>query len=789
MAKLTARQQVVKDFARSRNWVETRDPLDPPRVAYVSPGPPGIGKSRAATRSILAYGGRVVEPSHDQARERHAEARHLIKTDGNLADKSTRHIQGMGRRCLYLADDEWSSSGWEYGRVACDGCPKKQECPSMRQFWEIPDASFGVHQMADWNRGVTLVIDEMPEPVQTTVWDLDEMYRLCHPGWPTEIEQWRGPIERDLHFVLEAISDEAYSTPDPKPWGTVVPTTGMCHNNAFKAALDRLVGYFDTHPMPGPDPDSVRKGSIRPQHWPNGNLESFFRAFWYEAHGHAIPTRGRPETACARVYGDEKGRVVEIKCEHRLRWSPPTEDHVVLDSLYADNKFVYNALYTNWDEKAIVRDVKPTPDGVELVQFDTHAFTRSRSLFPSGRLTKPGINARVRALRAVLYKVLREHPAQSNRAKPTIGLIDHKAALEDAGFDFTDRSVLSLGDHDKRIFTCSDPLLEDLWQELERRCNVVVGYHGGVTGSNKFIGCRVLAILGDPYGHIGMLAEEARTLGVSAQAYVDWRTHCAAVQEIYRARLLDTDKDNPKTVLYFGRKAPAIDGLTWVRKKWAEGGRLPSKTAHYVTTGLWRMVGAAKPVFAGISDAVVRLHATLIGHPLLELREAGVITQEMSHSEHETYRRAAKTVALDAGWRCYSFPHPLGDRRAVSFWAPDKASAKKALDTMTRTHKLVPKGTMKKVRADAETRNLREDAYEAGQAVVQGIRDEVNYLKLQRKDLREARPDMTDVAGRMLYVTLDTEIRNQIKAQMKLWRSVRSEWRRPQPSRLSESSI
>ena len=782
MGNLSPRQAVVKDFARSRHWVESRDPKDPCRVAVVSPGPPGIGKSRAATRSILAYGGRVVEPSHDQASERHAEARHLIKTDGNLSTKTTRHIQGMGRRCLFLADDEWSQAGWDYGRVACDGCPKKRECPSMRQFWEIPDASFGVHQMADWNRGVTLVVDEMPEPVQTTVWDLDEMYRLCHPGWPSEIEVWRGPMERDLHKVLETISDAAYNVPEPKPWGSLVPTTGLCHDNGFKLALDRLVAYFDSYPMPGPDPDSVRKGSIRPNHWPNGNLESFFRAFWYEAHGHAIPSRGRPETACARVYGDEKGRVVEIKCEHRLRWSPPTEDHVVLDSLYADSKFVYDALYQGWDTKALVRDVKPTPDGIELVQFPTHAFTRSRSLFPSGRLTKPGVNARVRALRAILYKALREHHVQSDKTKPTIGIIDHKAALEDAGFDFTEHSVLSLSTHDKRIFKCSNPMLEDLWAELERRCNIVVGYHGGVTGSNKFIGCRVLAILGDPYGHIGMLAEEARTLGVSAQAYVDWRTRCAAVQEIYRARLLDTNDKSPKTVLYFGKKAPELDGLTWSQQKWKEGGRLPSKTSHYATAGMWRMVGAGKPMFAGISDAVVGLHATLIGYPLLELREAGVITTEMSHSQHETYRRAAKAVAQDAGWGLYTFPHPLGDRRAVGFWAPSEASAKAALAHMTRTHKLVPKREMSRVRDDAENRDQREDAYEAGLAVVEGIRERVNYLKLQRKDLRAARPDMGDVAGRKLFAALDAQLKTNIRTELALWRSVRSEWLRAQPS-------
>ena len=649
MPTLTTRQSLVKDFARSRNWIESRTGLDPQRVVIFSPGPPGVGKSYAATQSILAYGGRVVEPSHDQASERHAEARHMIKTNPNLADRTTRHIEGMGRRCLWHAEDEWSTCGWAFGDVACQGCPKKQECPSMRQFWQIPDASFGVHTMVDWDRGNVLVVDEMPSPVPATTWDLDEVYRLCAPVWPSEVEVWRRPIEAELRRVLDALTDEAFALPDIEPHGTRVFFSGLARNRAFSKSLDAVVEYFDNFKIPTPDPDSVRKGLIRPHQWPHGNLAEFFRALWYEVHGVAIPDRGRPETAAVWVFGS-KGKVREIKVQRYLRWSPPKADMIINDSLAEANMFIYEKMLPGCDIKKLIRHVPVTPEGVELVQYDTHAFTRSRSLFPSGKLKKPGIHARIRGIRALLYKALREHPRNAAKQKPVIGIIDHKAALEDCGFDFDEKAVLSIGDHDKRMMKATSSEMEALWQEVERRCLVVVGYHGGVVGTNKFNGCRVTAIFGDPYGHIGMLAEEARCLGVAPQRYIDNRTFNAAYQEIFRARLLDTDKDNPKTVLYFGKKAPPIPGLGWKKLLWAEGGRIPSKLAHRVTAGLWRMVGAARPFFGGISDAIAGLHATLIGYPLLELRETGVNAGEMSHSEQECYRRTAKTVALEAGY-------------------------------------------------------------------------------------------------------------------------------------------
>lgn len=783
LSNVVARAQAVKDFHTAQAWCEDRQAVrshsQALRVAFVSPGPPGIGKSKLAVDAILASGGRLFEPSHSQAAERLAEARAAIRIDPKLRERTVRHVEGLGRRCLYLSDDEWSKSGWEFARVACSGCDRKQECPGMRQFWGLPDATFGVHAMSGWDRPNMLVIDEMPEPVRADTWDIDEVYRLCHPGWHPTVETWRRPIAHALKTVLDRICDAAYATPNPAPWGSLLPMAGMIPKDSVAGReFDQLIQYLDHTPIPKPPPEDVRAGTIRAGRWPSGNIDGFFRALDYEINGVAIPTRGRPETACVRVYGTDKGKVVQIDLEHRIRWTPPRESHVVLDSMAARSAFVYDKLYTDWDTQTFIRDVTPSAEGVELIHYETRGFARSRSLTPRGKLVRAGANARIRALRQIAYQAMRTAGSKRHE-RPTIGIIDHKAALEDMGFDFDDDAVLRIGITDKRSGTAFDPKLEEALCDLEKRFHIVVGYHGGVVGSNKFIGCRVLAILGDPYGHIGMLAEEARTLGVDPQRYVDWRVDCAALQEIYRARLLDTNAQNPKTVLFFGHRPPEVaPHLPWKVMGWREGGRIPSRLSYLSQLGLWSSVGQSKALFASLDSAVAGLHATLIGAPVLALREAGVIIDEMSHAARETYRRAVEMVANAAGWVRFSRPHPLGDRRALVMWAPDAKTADAALTQMAAQWRLEPKWIRQAVIKTEPAREAVEVSYEELAPVKADIDNRVKTLTIQRETARrslEPGPERTVVVA---------EITRQLKEQLVRWDAIKKPWKERRSTQL-----
>lgn len=760
MLNVRARRAAVKSFFRAREWAGSSDREHdaPKRLAILNPGPPGIGKSTTAVNYQIREGGALVEPTHTQAAERNAEAKALMAAQPHVAaaraakrnerikaqnrkrkakgkpelpliapeDLDIRHMMGMGRRCLFLKNgDGWSEHGWSMRDVACDGCPKMRQCPSMRQFWDEPDAQQGVHNMATWVNGLP-VVDELPHPVDTEVFDIDQLYRYTRKGWHPLVESWRQEFADDLRYVLDHIADAAYKlAPVPRYGAKLNLAKLMPAGHPVRKSLEKVIAYLDRVHPPYPPALAVRSGNITPQNWPSRNLQSLLETLIDEVDERKTSSGLRNTTMCVMVSSDGHGDVASIELQHRFRRDVGWRNQVVMDSSARWSKEIYEALFPNHEVKLYERFVPVPRDHVRLVHYDTHGLAKGRSVDFIGNLKTGGARARVRALRELLKQAALYPVTPGTRLK--VGLIDHKALLEEMGFDFEKTSILTNDTSGCRPVACDDPQLERTIAQVMAEFDLTVGYHGGVTGSNQFEDCRILVLLGDPYGNIGMLEEEARTIGMQPDKYVDWSVQTRAYQEVFRARLLDASATNKKDILYFGRRPPEIEpDWEWEVRDWSKGGRLPTEQAFNLERGFYRDLGTRGAFWAAPARCTTGMHATLIGGaPLRALRESGEIIEELPRSAVETWRRAAKRVAGTLGLRLVTRPHPVPGRKPIQIYAANDMAAERLLKDYAEHVKMAPMWQKAEWAEDAPAMNaddaLTDRVVEERAAIVGGL--------------------------------------------------------------------
>jgi hypothetical protein len=781
-ATVRARRNVVKDIWRAKDWMsEPPPPAEEKkfRVAIVDPGPPGIGKTRAALKTVgRKNGGRLLGPTHGQAAERKEEIKALARVDVMLQPgpdegkgARARHIQGLGRKCNHMKRDVWAQHGWTMAEVACSGCPDKgPNCAAMRQFWTEPTTLLGVHSMQHWDYNGPLFIDEQPNVIDLEIVDEDVLNRLyALNSWARELRPWLTPVHLHLRRVVDTLGDAVYAFDDINrvpAHGIYLPTNPFRDKRSSGyRALRAVLKYVDENPIPPPPAARVRAKTIAPNKWVPPALFRALARLYADANNIAV----KHTNTRILLQGDPEGKLFTFQIETRTVEIPAAESHVILDSYGKEHMFLYRALYgDDFELKLYHRGFVPEYEGVELVHFDTLGFSRGRSLDFLGALTPKGANARIRALREVLYRGLQLKEHETHR--PRVGLIDHKAVLEALGFEFyQEGGVLQFrtstqGDH--RAAAAEDREVERMLCELQENFDLIVGYHGGVTGSNQFVGVNVLAILGDPYGNIGSLQQDADVLGVDRQAYITNDVTTKAKQEIFRARLIDAGEDDRKTILYFGRVAPEIPGLTWNAGLWREGGRIPSRLRHSLTAALWGVTGANKKAFIGTaSPDVVRMHTTSMRVLRSPYSEAGEILEELSPKARETYRRVAKDVADAAGLLGFDVPHPFPNRKPLRIWATSREKAD-VLATQLRNNLRLQSPAMKRaIVADgpasdaAEARSqvlgAEREAIVESMKTLRRVRDFVRALLGMRTVLRDE--DTKLMEGKRLRVEMKAQ--------------------------------
>jgi hypothetical protein len=483
---------------------------------------------------------------------------------------------------------------------------------------------------------------------------------------------------------------------------------------------------------------------------------------------------GMPYTACIRAYGDKNGDTVRFDIEMRKMWSPPSKNHMILDSSSYFSHPVYSALYSRFGYDFQIYENKVALDqpSIDLIHYPTYGFSRSRSII-GNNIKKEGTQARIRAIQEILNKI-------SQLRRPgniiNVGIIDHKSVLEACGWDFSNHNVLS-GVMAERVSSATDDDLEYYLSELEKCCHITVGYHGGTIGSNEFTDCRILSVIGDPIGHIGMQAEEARTLGLDPDWYIQWKLQTAAYQEVYRARLLDASPTNKKTVMYFGSKAPLIEGAHWRTLPWAEGGRIPSRANSLMQRMIWSHVGEKNNAFFGaLMPEFKGLHATLTDGPLLALRVLGETPEYSSPKNRESYRRAAAYVGEEMGYTAYEMPHPFGARRPITVFASSQAHAQQLCADVIDLINGISIVEKKRIEAKAPAASNQRRDDDTLLEKVEDIRKEITSIKKDMsnfKRMAQVRAATGSPIPPAFVKNILDNYRTMIKDQLAEWRKVR----------------
>ncbi len=702
------RRQAAIDHARARTWLDNRKPDEPARVVVLCSGAPGVGKTHQALEAQARYGGTILEPTHTQARERMAEAliirRRLqfhahaapqttplqkVKVAGNWTAVpttqqilETKQYKGLAKECSYFrGEDPWTPFGWHFHDVACNGCPQKKLCPSIRQFWNTSPANIGVHSMKDWALDGTLILDELPAPVECKVYQHYDLTRHFDPIQHRDIAAWCGLVRQLLNNVLNSVIQIASLGKCP-PFGEVLNVQAAYPTGSSqREELLALREMIELNPPPSPNPQAVRIGGIKPENWAHGELESLISGLVLSLSGtpSEAPTHPRVDVI---VYGDGKGNFSHIEYQARKKWTPPARSHVVLDSSY--HPAIYGAIYNtqHHEIKAFNRKTPLDDRFVESVQYQTLGFSRKRMLrLPDGGLRADGVTHLVRFFYELRKHINHVKGAHGSSYRPKVGIVTHKGVLDALNFRLdSDHSTF-----DSRRHTRSGPSVYDEVEEVYSRvlldADVVFGYYGGVLGSNVFNACDIMVALGDCNPNITAAKLDAQVLRLDAEnLYIPWVRQKNAIQTLYRCRPLDADDSNRRLLLYFGRHDLTIPGLDISKLEFATG-RMPSVFAREVLLALHEEVIRPDVVLFGtVTHELVGLHETSIGSALQAFRAAQVNPEDLTRAQVEAYRRAVEVVSHEYGLTRYERPHPLGGRRPLVLWSRSAERADRAVE-------------------------------------------------------------------------------------------------------------
>jgi len=182
----------------------------------------------------------------------------------------------------------------------------------------------------------------------------------------------------------------------------------------------------------------------------------------------------------------------------------------------------------------------------------TGGLARRALLRPDGELSDRGIKALARVLCHLGRRLGRTGEGQA------LGLITHKPVA-----DLLRKCRAALdGDTEagERVAGAGGaPLLEELrtWRKAHRVGELVINHFGAVRGLNDFEKLPALALLGSPLPNVGAVTEDARALGVNAQAYAEALAESELEQALGRAREIRRTAEDPVLLLHFGKQPPA----------------------------------------------------------------------------------------------------------------------------------------------------------------------------------------------------------------------------------------
>jgi hypothetical protein len=414
-----------------------------------------------------------------------------------------------------------------------------------------------------------------PDPPQIDVHDLPRS------GLPLEVAAWP---RRDTDRILLALADEIEGT---LPIGV---TACMAATGEGKKPPPILIEVRRRTGLIWDEAEAARQTKLESSTSRLRALEAGRRPVYAEAlsrGGNSITAQSGKKVATSSVKAARRRLAKDLR-ELRRRRGGPCRSLIVLDATAHWAKDITWKAFKSREVKHF--DLEAYRPGVEIhrIFLLTKGTFRSKLISDQGRgnwLSGDGATLVTRLIR----KAVQSARITTDKGKVKLGIIAHMVVAEVIRAAFTasrgetadERAAASRVAIEAR----GGPVLEAFNELREVLPSVEIGYFGGERGSNKYVDCDALLVIGSPIPNLDGAAENARTLGVNPEIYIQCMLQAEIEQSFGRIRVLWVK--GPRVILH----AANVAAVAWKDEEHhvvavPEGGPIPSAPSEDLALAL-----------------------------------------------------------------------------------------------------------------------------------------------------------------------------------------------------------
>jgi hypothetical protein len=329
--------------------------------------------------------------------------------------------------------------------------------------------------------------------------------------------------------------------------------------------------------------------------------------------------------------------VVAVRLDTDGRWSLevreikelPDAPVVMLDATGDLTEAEYKKAYPGWDIVFRRLDVQGSAPAT-AVHVETTKLSRRWLLGDAGTLSAEAADRLRRTITLFATKVRAHHPLFEHGEPTEVAILTHMPIAQ------------VLAGEGPLMATATGAEVRRVITDLEaRRFNVKIGYFGlHDRGQNDWQEVDGLLVLGDPFGNLGDIEEDAKLLDLDAGRVSRARTSATCTQAVARARSIRR-KPNERVVLMFaGKTPPEVPGVIWNEERLPDGA-LPGQQA------------------ADLGSLVLEVARVegVIGSRAIELFDRKGTRWEsidLDRTPHSTVGRAMDKIIAQLGWGHFS---------------------------------------------------------------------------------------------------------------------------------------
>jgi len=451
-------------------------------------------------------------------------------------------LEGIASACEWREDFLALGSPWEWWKKArCQTCELRGKCKAMEKAKARVPVLVTTHERLLASTGDALrelvgerrvLVDERPEPLGLETISGEQLERSGVRYMRPDFQAVLGPVVEALE-KLHANARAAFLAQG----GELGEHGARVTSDALRAAFLEILGPEDAQLRAAfaavanyraeevfefdAARAAVNAPKIAPSFAQHLATPRTVARLWAWLHGSA----GAPSTAELFLAPDGEAWALELRTRRTLPSSS-----LVLDATAHLTRHELAPLFGNAKPKLFALDAERAPEHLRA-WFQTGEAKRS-NLGAGGSLSLGG-RARLRDAfeRTLDRKEVAETLSKISGRKVRVGLLTFKTAAD------TIRAEL-VADQDKTLRALSlDPDRFDLTPET-------VGHYGrDESGTNRFNGCDLFVLFGDPVPNVGAMEADARALGLDARELLAGRRDASVAQGIARARDLRSRKD------------------------------------------------------------------------------------------------------------------------------------------------------------------------------------------------------------------------------------------------------